>query len=494
LGGLLSSVLLAKEGKKVLLLEQHRIPGGYCTSYRRKGFTFNVPSVLTSISGGEIHTALDSLGFFDEVELVKIEDFAKFIYPDFELVMPANDLEGCRENLKAAFPSEKTAIERIFSEMSKYQNDPLSSSGKRRSGRELIAFIIAIAKLIMGSKKSFYDYMKEFTGNERLIEILSALWVYTGLPSKSTPSMFHLMLTGECYGKPSFVPRDGFQAISDFLAKKLLEYGGEIKYRTKVNNILMNNNKASGVITSDGEDHHADSIISNADTKKTFFELVGRQNLSKKIISMIDAHRTSASGISLQIGTNLDLSGLDLKYGNIFYNESWENSNSYFERAIANKVDIEKDNIPVSLQVTSLLTDRLAPEGMNTIHVLLFPVSHDYCNNFGVEYGERGEDYKRMKDRITDILISKAEKIIPGLSGSIIVKELSTPYTFERYTGATNGAWYDGVFSINQKMKRPSGNTPIKGLYVTGTKAFGGSGLPSALNGGITTVKTILSK
>ena len=486
--------MLAKEGKKVLLLEQHRIPGGYCTSYRRGRFTFNVPSVLTSISGGEINSALGSLGFFDEIELVKIDNFAKFIYPDFELVMPANDLEGCRENLMAAFPSEKTAIDKIFSEMSKYQNDPLSSSGKRRSGREIISFIVAIAKLILGSKKSFYDYMRQFTDNEKLIEVLSGLWVYTGLPSKSTPSMFHLMLTGECYGKPSFVPRDGFQAVSDFLAKKLLEYGGEIRYKTKVSRILLKDNRAIGVISSDGEQYHADSIISNADTKKTFLELTGRENLSQKIVSKIDDHRTSASGISLQIGTNLDLSGLDLKYGNIFYNELWEDSNSYFERAISNKVDIEKDNIPVSLQVTSLLTDRLAPKGMNTIHVLLFPVSHEYCNNFGVVYGERGEDYKRMKDRITDILIRKAEKIIPGLSGSIIVKELSTPYTFERYTGATHGAWYDGVYSINQKMKRPSGNTPIKGLYVTGTKAFGGSGLPSALNGGITTAKNVLKK
>ena len=117
LGGLLSSVLLAKEGRKVLLLEQHRIPGGYCTSYRRKGFIFNIPSIMTSISGGELRAVLGGLGFFDEIEWVEIDNFAKYIYPGFELVMPANDLEGCRENLKTAFPSDKAAIDNIFSEV-----------------------------------------------------------------------------------------------------------------------------------------------------------------------------------------------------------------------------------------------------------------------------------------------------------------------------------------------------------------------------------------
>jgi len=336
--------------------------------------------------------------------------------------------------------------------------------------------------------------MKRFTDDERLIEILSGLWVFTGLPSKSTPAIFHLMLTGECYGKPTFIPREGFQAVSNFLAKKFVEYSGEIKYRTKVSRILIKDSRAIGVLTSDDNEYHSDSIISNADSRKTFLDLVGRQHLPAKFISRINVHRTSASGISLQIGTSLDLSRFDLRYGNVFYHESWEDSNSYYDKAVANKVDFEMDNIPLSLQASSLFSDRLAPNGMNILHILLFPVSSSYKNNFGVINGERGEDYKRIKDQISNILIRKAEKIIPGLKDSIILKELSTPFTFERFTGATDGAWYDGVFSINDKQQKPSSHTPIKNLYITGTKAFGGAGLPSALNGGIKTAKTILSK
>lgn len=108
--------------------------------------------------------------------------------------------------------------------------------------------------------------------------------------------------------------------------------------------------------------------------------------------------------------------------------------------------------------------------------MVLFLVSRGYKNNFCIKDGVRGEEYKAFKDHLADILIGKIEKLIPGLSKTIILKELSTSYTFERYTGATDGARYDGVFSINQKIQRPTSKTPIENLYLTGTKAYGGAG------------------
>ena len=115
-----------------MLVEQHRIPGGYCTSYRRKGFTFNVPSVMSNLAGGGSYSILHDLGLFDEVEWIEIQNFAKYIYPDCEIVMPANNLEGCRENLKKAFSSEKKAIDNIFSDITTLQNKVFSSKSRNK--------------------------------------------------------------------------------------------------------------------------------------------------------------------------------------------------------------------------------------------------------------------------------------------------------------------------------------------------------------------------
>jgi phytoene dehydrogenase-like protein len=70
---------------------------------------------------------------------------------------------------------------------------------------------------------------------------------------------------------------------------------------------------------------------------------------------------------------------------------------------------------------------------------------------------------------------------------------MATPLTFERYTGATGGAWYDGVFAVGASSRQPSVKTPIGQLYLTGTKAFAGGGMPPALLGGVTTTRTILA-
>lgn len=494
LGGLLSSVLLAKKGKKVLLLEQHNIPGGYCTSFKRNGFTFNIPSLFTNIREGELHSNLSGLGLFDSLDWLEIENFGKYIYPDLEIVLPANNADACRENFRSAFPSEKQAIDRVFSDMARLQKGLGTMSKDKKSVGEMLTFLSSLPKVISLSRKSYYEYLRGITGNERLISALSTLWGYAGLPSKKLSALVLLMISAECYGKPSYFPKDGCQAVSDFLASKLVEFGGEIRYRTKAAQLIIKDGKATGVKTGSGDLLEARAVISNADTRKTFFELAGRENLPQALAAKIDAHTPSPSCISLQIGTNLDLSRFDLKYGSVFYCESWEDSNLFFEKAQSGRLSPADESVVLGLQASSLLSERLAPKGMSTLHAVLFPFSPAFRDNFGMKNGERGEEYKAIKQELADILLRKIDKLVPGLSGSVVVKELSTPYTFERYTGATNGAMYDSVLSFDRKVERPSARTPIANLYLTGTKAYGGVGMSSALTGGINAAKAVLGK
>ena len=158
----------------------------------------------------------------------------------------------------------------------------------------------------------------------------------------------------------------------------------------------------------------------------------------------------------MHLATDLDLSQFDLKYGTIFYHESWEDSNLYYDKAIRNEIDLEKDSVVLGVQASSLFSDRLAPEGMNTLLIELYSISPKYKNSFHIKNGTRGAAYKAFKNHLADILIGKVDKLIPGLSKSILVKELATPYTFERYTGATDGAWYDRGPRLTKTPCRPA--------------------------------------
>jgi phytoene dehydrogenase-like protein len=103
--------------------------------------------------------------------------------------------------------------------------------------------------------------------------------------------------------------------------------------------------------------------------------------------------------------------------------------------------------------------------------------------------GRRGsEEYRARKAAIAEALVQKMETFVPGITRSTVVRDVCTPPTFERYTSATGGGWYDGVGS----MGGPAAKTPIANLYLTGTKAQGGGGLPTAVGGGMLTARTLL--
>jgi phytoene dehydrogenase-like protein len=493
LGGLVSSVLLAKRGKKVLLLEQHWLPGGYCTSYTRKGFTFNVPSILGPLGSEEATTVLAELGFYDEIRWTTVDRFARYVYPDLEVAMPANDLSGCEAILRQAFPEEARAIGCFFSEAALAERCMALLQNRSRSLRQSFALLYKIPRLLHLARTSFYQFMRRLTDNERLITILSSMWGYLGLPPKRVPALLILGLSAACYGKPISFPEDGFQAIADFFARKLEQFGGEIRYRTRVDKILLDNKRAAGVETAAGERLSAKAVISNADTKRTFLQMVGRSNLSRSLARSIDAHEPSMSGVSLHIGTDLDLSRLDLRYGSIFCQESWEDSDSLYDRAMANEIRFEKDKIGFGLQAPSLLSPRLAPAGKHILHVLVAPVARQVLNGLDTVVAKRGKAYRMAKKRLSEILIRKVERLVPGLSRSIVVTEMATPLTFERYTGATGGAWYDGVHAAGRPQRGLKATTPIRGLYLTGTKAFAGGGMPPALVGGIQAAQTVLA-
>ena len=120
------------------------------------------------------------------------------------------------------------------------------------------------------------------------------------------------------------------------------------------------------------------------------------------------------------------------------------------------------------------------------------PAPYNYRNNWMKDNRENYEEFKR---KVADNLILAAEKLIPGLSRHIVVKDISTPVTYERYTSATEGGWYDGACTPEQALlKRMPAITPIKNLFLTGSKSFPGPGMFGAIQSGLFTADSILNK
>ncbi len=148
-------------------------------------------------------------------------------------------------------------------------------------------------------------------------------------------------------------------------------------------------------------------------------------------------------------------------------------------------VDMDLSNYPTLIKnlddgyevvINSNACRELAPEGKASVTILA-PADYN-------DFPERGtEKYRRKKEKLAEMLIRKAEKVIPGLSRHIVVKEVATPKTFERYTSMPQGAIY--AFDQSVDTKRPYFKTPIGGLYLVGASTFPGGGVEAAVISGI---------
>ena len=103
--------------------------------------------------------------------------------------------------------------------------------------------------------------------------------------------------------------------------------------------------------------------------------------------------------------------------------------------------------------------------------------------------------YAELKETTSEMLITAAEQHIPGLSSHIVVKDISTPLTYERYTGADGVVWYDLACTPRQSMlNRRLKNLPIACMYLTGAKNFPGPGMFGAVQSGLYTADALLGK
>lgn len=458
IGGLTCGALLSKRGYKVLVLEQHYQVGGYCSSFKRKGFVFNTG--VENVSGlwdkGPITYLLKELGF------KKDEFFAKnrirYIFKG--KVIEANNLGEFIRALSDTFPEEKENIYAFFNEAKKAYEEcykdlvygvPLPA--------ELIVKVFGAKKLLDYPKEHshFYDWMNktykqkldEYFTNEDLKTLLCALLGYLGTEPEKTPASSALTAVVSYYLHGGYFPKGGAQRFANSLKKFIEHNGGEVLTRHRVDKILVENRKVKGVKV-ENKIFTAPIVVANANAKTTFLELVGEENLDKKFIEYIKRLKMSPSCFMVFLGVDMDLSG----YPTI----------------------IEDLDERISIVVNSNTDPSLAPKGKASVTILTGANYHDFP--------ERGtKEYLEKKREFAEMLIKKAEKIIPNLSKHIVVQDAATPKTLERYTSMPEGAIY--AFDQSIDTKRPYFKTPIKGLYLASASTFPGGGIEAVMISGI---------
>ncbi|MFC1607189.1 phytoene desaturase family protein [Candidatus Latescibacterota bacterium] len=486
IGALTTGNLLAKHGKRVLMLEQHSIAGGYCTSYERRGCIFDVPVAMTNMRKGDaIERLFTYIGVNKTLEFIEIDKLARIVGPDitFEWYTDTYKLEY---ELISKFPHEEQALKRYFKTLRDLWEE-MDNAHYNPTLLQMLTYPVLFPKLVKYNNDTFEQFANRFFKDEKLKELLGKEAITLGLAEDKISALYYIGMIMAYAQGGIWYPKGGFQKMSDAFVDCFREAGGELRLKSRVKKIIVENRKATGVELDTGEKFHAPIVISNADTKKTFLELIDSGHLKKKFTQKIQNLTQSYSGFVVKLGVKMPIDELK-NYAWFFHFPEYGSSKKMLDLADRDKIDI--DNCSFSIETAALMVDESETKGVNVISLVVLPVSYRAMDTWR---SADKEQYNALKEELADKLIKKAEAHIPDLSRNIVVRDICTPLSYERYTSATNGGWYDIAATPAQSLTNKLGpKTPIKGLYLTGAKSILGAGLVGAIFAGLNTADTLM--
>lgn len=477
IGGLTAAAILARNGKKVLVLEKNPVAGGYAVSFRRRNFKFEASLHMIDgcSEGGLMYGILKRYGILPRIELVEPKHLYRSIFPGLDINVPQCNIKEYLDILSYHFPLEKDGVVRLFKEMQGLHRDVARFMYSRVPfDLEKMYFPFKYYYLFKYSNKTFRFMLDKFLKDDRLKTVVSQLWPYFGLPPSILSSCYYAYPTYDYLSNGGYYIKGGSQSLTNALIESIKERNGEIMYMKKASRLILENGMAKGVSTDKDEEFFADAFISNIDARTTFLTLVGEKNLSKKFKNSLLNLQPSTSIFQVYLGLNKEFKDIGVSEYEIWYNPSY-NINRQFETSFGR---INVSEACLALAMYSLIDSSLAPAGKSVMSISALS-GYDYWASLSKE------EYIEEKRRVSDGLIKQAERIIPNLSKYIEHKETATPLTMERYTGNYRGAIYGwSQISSQSGANRQRKETPIRNLYLASAWARIGGGIFPAMYAG----------
>ena len=488
LGGLSCAAAFARQGFKVVVLEQQDKAGGYATSFRRPGgFEFEVS--LHSTTVGErngLHNLIPGFPEITDIEFVPHPHLYRAIFSDHDIRVPNRNLQGYIDLLTKTFPAEDEGIKGLFADMKGLTQD-IARFSSQRGNVEMSRFPAEYPHLFRHSGRTWGEMVDAKIRDTKLKAIISSLWVYYGLPPSKLASVYYAAPTYSYLTGGGYYPRGRSQTISNALLSFIEARGGKVLLESRVNKILVKGDTAYGVRTADGREFAGRVVVSNANAYDTFHKLLGRDEKSaddlRGYLARMESLSVSLSSFQIFLGLKRDLvHELGVTDSEIFYAPGYDPEASY--EAMRN-ADLTNPGFCVTLYDN--LCRGYSPQGKNTISLLTLQ-GYEHWKRFEADYWKGNKKaYRAEKERMADQLIRQAEKsVLPGLSKAIEVKEIGTPLTNVRYTGNYRGAAYGWDQTLdNSGARRLPHATPVKNLWLAGAWTSPGHGYGAVIPSGL---------
>lgn len=491
-GGLAAAICLAKAGKKTLVLEKHYVPGGWCHSFYNNGHRHSPGLHYIGLLGkGEATNDLyRGLGIANELTFFEMNPGGyerchvageKFDYPA--------SFEVFEKRLIQRFPEEEKGISRLLWLIRTVNKEILLIPNLKGLWQQITA---PFRTKHMGKYGLFS--LKRVVGwhvkNPLLKAIICIQCGDHGLAPSKVSFPLHCALMGHYFGG-GYYPMGGGAALVKAKTNRLKVLGGELRTSTTVKKILLEGKKAIGVELENGKKIFADYVISNTDPTATFKNLIGDENLGKKLQKRVHRTTYSLTSLILFLTVDMDVKKVGMDSGNI-WRFTTQDLDETFEK-MTNIDLLELDEFPGMFISCTTCKDPSSYDGKHHSFEIVTLVNYESFRKYEhLKNDHRSDEYITFKKQLSDIFLVSLENEFPGISQHIVDMDLGTPLTNEYYINSTNGNVYGtekrfrqiGPFSYKAK-------TEFENLFLCGASIVS-HGVAGAAHSGVAAAATIL--
>lgn len=475
--GLVCAAYLARAGQKVLVLESSDSPGGLAASREfHPGFRTSIAHTTSHFSAkvqADLDLATHGLTF-KGIETIGLRPDGR------HLAISDEGLRGASNSDITAYSKYSSLMARFAGSLAPFWEKTIPRMGSTKAA-DLLTFAQMGVKLRGLGKEDMREFMRVASLPMRDLvdeyfedDLLKALLCWDGLigskmaPRSPNGAVLALLyrLSGPSGGGHA-LPSGGMSVIADALLKAAEAAGAEVQFSQAVERISIgaadDGPTAKGVVLADGSAIEAGNVVSSADPRRTFVDLLGVEHLDIGFTNRIRRLRCDGYVGKLHLALDSEplFDGLAQPDGRLIIAPEMDTIEFAFDDA---KYGGLPDQPVMEIVVPSIHEPGLAPEGKHVLSAHVMYVPHT------LKGGWTDEARKTMLDRAVESIAAYA----PGVREQILQAEFLSPADIEREYGVTGGHWHHGEFVMDQMlMMRPTYGaaqyaTPISGLYLCG--------------------------
>lgn len=457
IGGLVSALVLAKNGKKVCVLEKNQQIGGALQVFSRDKRIFDTGvHYLGGLDIGEnLHQIFKYLGILDDLNLVRLnDDFDIIRMPNGKELKIGQGYDKYEAFLLEEFPHEKEAIQKFITKVKELCTCfPLYNL--RLNGEK--TYYMDEAILTEGA----WDFVSKLTNNKELIAaFLGNAYLYAG-DKKRTP-MYVVALILNSYIKGSYRIADGGTQLVKALVKQLRNNGVELyKRKEVVEGFKSEDGTLSGVLCSDGTSYSADVFISNLHPGRTI-DVIGSKHFLPATTKRIKGLKNTVGSFVVSIALKENVFPyINQNYYDFFTDEVFDTADYDLEKwpeviFSCTSVSSKQNHYADSFSAMAYLSAAEFEKWNETSNTVVHPT-------------KRGNDYEELKQKFEQKILGRLYERFPDLKDAVLSVHSSTPLTFRDYLGTPEGELYGVEKDFNNPLLTTiNPRTKIKNLFLTG--------------------------